>query len=112
MISLFPARYLRPAQPIGESADDEGGGADEEDGNGTDDDGAGEDTPDLYLQKSQHLRKVFLLEFSDDEVAEMWQVHNFMAFASCYIRSAIPDPTIHQREPFTLIYLMPYLTNV
>jgi len=42
----------------------------------------------------------------------MWQVHNFMVFTSCYVRGGIPDPTMHQRESFTLIYPMPHLTNI
>jgi len=112
MINLFPARYLRQARKTGENVDGEGSGTDEEDNSDTDDHRADEEAPDLYIRKSQHLREAFLREFSDDEVAEMWQVHNFMAFVSCYVRCAIPDPTIHQRESFTFIYLTPHLTNV
>ena len=111
MINLFPARYLRPARTNGENPDGGGSSVDKEDDGNTGDDGTDEDTPDLYIRKSQYLRKGFLHEFSEDEVAEMWQTHNFNAFASCYIRCAIPDPTIHQRGSFTLIYLIPRLTN-
>ena len=112
MINLFPARYLQPVRTTRKNPDGGGSGTEEEEGSDTDDGGADEDSPDLYLRKSQHLRNAFLCEFSDDEVAEMWQVHNFMTFVSCYVRCAIPDPTIHQRESFTLSYLILHLTNV
>ena len=110
MINLFPPRYLRPAPTAGGDAVGEGTDSDDSDGGDTgDDDDA--DSPDLYLRKSQHLRDAFLRGFSDDEVAEMSQVHNFMTFVSCHIRRAMPDSTIHQRGSSVLICFVPRLTN-
>jgi hypothetical protein len=76
--------------------DDTGNDNDTDDG---DDDGDGADMtgPITYLAKSHELRKELLSEFSCDEVLEMWQVHNFMVFASIRARCAIPDPKIHDR---------------
>lgn len=131
MINLFPIRYLRSAAPAGENTDNEGGGTDGDDdrttdsededdsddnGNDTvnnDNDGGDADTdaPNVFLEKSQGLRTEFLREFSDDEVAEMWQIHNFMTYASCYARSAIPDPAIRHRGSFASIYHELYLMD-
>jgi len=113
MISLFPARYLPPPQTSGSDeesdASDEGDDADDEnDEAGDDTDGTDDDTEDdteddtgplaAYLEKSRDMRNAFLGEFSDDEVAEMWQIHNFMDFASgCARNAAAPSPGISDR---------------
>jgi hypothetical protein len=116
MINLFPPCYLRPSR----IASDEGSDTDDEDDDDTDDDNdddddddndddnnADADSPNAYLGKSQGLRKEFLSEFSDDEVAEMWQVHNFMMFVSRCARNPMPNAAmIHDCGLPTFIYLM------
>jgi len=113
--SLFPPFYLRPTR-TGENADNGGGegdgdGDDEEsdtedddddsdmedddDDSDTEDDEDGDDAADAYHAKAQGLRKVFLSEFSDDEVAEMWQVFNFMGFASSCARNATQNSLVY-----------------
>ena len=128
MINLFPARYLRPAQIAGGKAGDEESNtnnrdddyADDEDDDDTDDDGDDDDTdddtdtdddadtdgPNVYIEKSWGPRKKFLREFSVDEVAEMWQVHNFMVFASWCAINATPDYMMHNRESLALVDFM------
>ena len=122
MINLFPAHYLRPPRTAWSDeesdASDDGNDADEE-GEGTsgdrdddytndtdstaddtddDDNYAGTEPPGAYIESSQGMRKAFLREFSDDEVAEMWQVHNFMIFASgCAWNAATQGPGISSR---------------
>ena len=116
--SLFPPFYLRPTR-TGETANDEGVDAegddsDDEDDEGSDteddddddddsdtedddddsdteddDDDGDRDAPNAYHAKAQDLRKVFLSEFSDDEVAEMWQVFNSMELAASCARGAL-----------------------
>jgi len=103
MINLFPAHYLQPPRIAGSDggsdASDDENDTDDESEEASDDrfddytddaDGsyAGADPPGVYLEKSQGMRNAFLREFSDDEVAEMWQVHNFMIFASGCARNA------------------------
>jgi len=83
-------------------AGDEGSDTDDEDDDtdyDTDDDTDDDDTdaPATYLEKSQDTRKEFLREFSDDEVAEMWQIHNFMMFASCYACNSARSPAVPDR---------------
>lgn len=124
MTSLFPPCYLQPAPTAGEIAGDEGSDTEDENDDDTDDDtddgddhgnnndsdgdDAGTDTPDAYIGKSHDMRRKFLCEFSDDEVAEMWQVHNFMLFASGSAWRAIPSPAMYECESLTLIDFMPY----
>ena len=104
MINLFPARYLRPAPTAGGNVDSEGSDTDDEDGGDTNDNWeADADALDLYLRKSQHLREAILCEFSDDGVAEMWEVHKFMTFVACSTSGAIPGRTIHHRGLLALI---------
>lgn len=120
LIYLFPARYLRPTRTAGGNADDEGSDTeddvdDDDDDDDTDDDtgdddddddndndgidGADTDDPNVYHAKVQGLRKEFLSEFSDEEVAEMWQIDNFMMFVSSCARNVLlyppPLPPIH-----------------
>ena len=119
MINLFPAHYLRPARAAGENADGKGGDTDDEDDDDTDDDDADDsdddntddggddadtDAPNAYIEKSWGLRKKFLREFSVGEVAEMWQVHNFMTFAFWYAQNYTPNPLMLDRgsPAFTL----------
>lgn len=88
-----------------QNADDEGSDTEDDDDDDTNDDsndddndgvgGPDADAPNVYQAKSQGLRKKFLSEFSDDEVAEMWQVHNFMTFVSLCTRNAMRDPPTH-----------------
>ena len=101
MINLFPAYYLRPTRTAGSNEGNDAGSENEdadaddsEDADDTDDvtnDNNGHDdadAPNVYLEKSQDMRKAFLREFSGDEVADMWQVHNFMVFTSGRVRNA------------------------
>jgi len=110
LINLFPSHYLRPTREVGMDAGDEGSDASgEDDGTETDDDTDGDrdddtdddtddddntNTPYVYIKKSQVMRKEFLREFSDNEVAEMWQVHSFMLFASSCAWNALQSPAI------------------
>jgi len=107
MNELFPACYLRKA---GESADD----GDEDDTDDSDNDNDGDtDAPYVYLRKSQGLRRKFFLEFSDDEVAEMTQVHNFMAFVSIRAQHATMGlPWAYTRASLTLFMLHPWVLNL
>ena len=110
MVYLFPACYLRPTQTAQENADGEG--SDIEDDHETDDgytDNDDMEAPDVYHTKSQGLRKRFLSEFSDDEVAEMWQIHNFMMFASLCARNATPNSPIHDRVSLYSLHLVLHL---
>jgi hypothetical protein len=59
----------------------------------------------VYIAESNDLRKGFLSEFSDDEVVEMWQVHNFMVFVSVCIRNATSDPIMGDRGLRNLYYM-------
>ncbi|KAF9786111.1 hypothetical protein BJ322DRAFT_1058049 [Thelephora terrestris] len=79
----------------GDTEDDtEGDTDDETEGDTDNDDGADVNAQDVYIAESNDLRKGYLSEFSDDEVVEMWQVHNFMVFVSICIRNATSDPTM------------------
>jgi len=65
-----------------------------EGGNDTHDDGvdgADTDAPNVYHTKVRGLRKRFLSEFSDDEVAEMLQIHNFVMLVISCARNALPQ---------------------
>ena len=104
MINLFPAHYLRPlGSDEGSDTSDQRDDTDDEDGEAGDDhdddytddtDGTDDDSDDdseslgTYPGKVQDMRNAFLREFSDDEVAEMCQVHKFMIFASDCVRGA------------------------
>lgn len=108
---LFPVCYLRPARTARGNADEDGsdradddeGEDDTEDGDedededdtGNDNDGAATDPPDVYHTKAQQLRKKFLSEFSDEEVAEVWQVSNFVTFASNCARIALQTSLVN-----------------
>jgi len=117
MNELFPGCYLRKAR---ESADD----GDENDADDSDDDGDGDDgngnsndgdmdAPNMYLEKSQGMRGKFLHEFSDDEVAEMCQVHNFMTFASVRAQYAMAGlPWVHTRTSLTLFMPHPRIVDL
>lgn len=118
-INLFPAFYLRKTKTVGENADDEWSDTEDYDDTNDDiDDGTDGDTydddnhngndddPPVYIIKSQDMRRGFFSEFSDDEVAEMWQVHNFMKFVSLCTRNAIPEPSIHECGLLNSIYLV------
>ena len=100
LTNLFPPCYLRsPRAPSGvdESETEEDDDTDSDtDGDGDDDD----DTPDVYLAKSHDLRKVFLSEFSNDEVVEMWQVYIFMVFVSFRVHNATSEVTMHDCESY------------
>jgi len=96
LIYLFPARYLRPTRTAGENAGDEGSDTGDDDDNDVID-GAGTDDPAVYHAKVQGLRKEFLSEFSDEEVAEMWQINNFMIFVSSCAQNALPHPPPHRQ---------------
>ena len=113
MIYIFPPNYLLPTQTAGGNADNEGSDTEEDDDDDddtdadTDDDdddnsnnnngigGAEIDAPDVYHAKVQGLRKEFLSEFSNEEVAEIWQANNFMLFASNCARNTFLDPRIN-----------------
>jgi hypothetical protein len=122
-MNLFPAGYVRPTRTTGKTEDDEGNESDDSDEDDTDDDNTDDDgtndddgsvnpdAPGVYIGKSQDLRKRFLSEFSDDEVADMWQVHNFMVFASSCARNATPDPTMHDRRSRNFTYLVLHPMN-
>ena len=64
---------------------DAGADADDEDIN---DDDANIQAANLYLTEANKLRREFLSEFSNQEVLEMWFVHNFMVFVSLCTRNA------------------------
>ena len=96
LLYLFPACYLWPTRIAKGDGDDEGSDTGYDDSDADDDtdddtdgdnDGVGSpdiDLPGIYHAKAQGLRKEFLSKFSDEEVAEMWQVDNFMRFVfSC-----------------------------
>jgi len=137
MINLFPAHYLRPSRTAGSDegsdASDEGNDADDEDdevgddsddddtddSDGTDDDDdtdddsnyAGTEPPGAYIEKSQDMRNAFLREFPDDDVAEMWQIHNFMIFASaCTRNAATQSPEVSSRRSINLCHT-PWMIN-
>ena len=97
---LFPSFYLRKVR---ERADDE-----DEGDTGDDDDPI---PPTVYLEKSQGLRRRFFREFSDDEVAEMWQVHGFMTFLSVRAQYALPG-ALFDRALLTLFMLHPWILNL
>ena len=90
---LFPGCYLRKNRKRADDEDED----DTDDSDENDDDNDGDtDAPNVYLEKSQGLRRKFFREFSDDEVAEMCQVHNFMAFVSLRVQCATAGlPLIH-----------------
>ena len=112
---LFPVCYLRPTRTARGNADeDESDPEDEDEGDTEDDDededdtgddngGAAPDPPDVYHTKVQHLRKKFLSEFSDEEVAEMWQVSNFVTFASNCARIALQTSLVNDGVLFHFI---------
>lgn len=111
MINLFPACYLLPKKTAGENADDDdddANGDTDDDTDDGDDDGGGADTDALnvYLTKSEGMRKEFLSEFSDDEVAEMWQIHNFMTFASTCAWKAMTHAPVNDSGSLNFIRLM------
>jgi len=66
-------------------------------------DGADTDAPNVYHTKVRGLRKRFLSEFFDDEVAEMLQIHNFMMFVISCARNALPQ------SPLTLCVLLHFI---
>ena len=129
MINLFPAYYLRPTQTAAARSDEgsnvggENEGADAgdnaDDDNGNDDDDTDDNTsgyhdaeaPNVYIEKSQDMRKVFLSEFSDDEVAEMWQVHSFMVFTSGCTWNAAQSPVVSDSESNRLVLHGPCVIN-
>lgn len=77
LIDLFPACYLR-------STGNRTGGY--IDGTGDGDTGV----PNVHLARSQGMRKEFLSEFPDEDVAEMWQLHTIMEFVSFCAHHAAP----------------------
>ena len=99
----------------GETEDDGDVGDDTENDteDDTDDDSDNDDgnASDVYLAKSNDLRKGFLSEFSDDEVAEMWHVSNFMQFVSVRIlrNLATPEFRMLDRGSRICIRLVMYL---
>ena len=119
LLYLFPACYLRPTRIAkgdggaegsdtdyddSDADDDTDGDTDNDTDNDTDDDmdddndGVGSpdiDLPGIYHAKARGLRKEFLSEFSDEEVAEMWQVNNFMTFVFCCARNATANYSMH-----------------
>ena len=121
-MDLFPACYVRPTRTAGKT-EDEGNDSDDSDEDDTDDDNTDDDdanydddnvnpdAPGVYIGKSQDLRKKFLSEFSDDDVADMWQIHNFMVFASSCARNATPDPAILDRRSRNFTYLVLHPMN-
>ena len=108
---LFPVCYFRPGRTAGGNADEDGSDTEDDDGDenendtgdDSDNDGAVTDPPDVYHTKAQHLRKDFLSEFPDGEVAEMWQVNNFMAFASNCARTALQTSPMNDGVLFHFI---------
>jgi len=105
---------MRPTRTPGGNADDEGNDAEDSDDDDDtrddnsddtdDDDDADSDAPDGYLVKSRGLRKVFLSEFPDDEVAEILQIHNFMTFVSICTRNAMEFSTTQNRRSLYLVH--------
>ena len=93
MLNLLPAGYLLPARTTGENADDEG----DDDTESDDDDEADAAAVRAYMRKSQGLRGEYFRQFSVDEVAEMWQLHNFMKFATLWTRNAVLTPAAYNR---------------
>ena len=89
LICLFPSHYLLPRRTAWVDVNNEGDDTEDSDDD-TDDDGAETDAPNVYHTKVQGLRKGFLSGFSDEEVAEMMQIDNFMVFASHWARNALP----------------------
>lgn len=121
---LFPPCYLRPTRAtrgIDGSGVEDGGSANDDTDSDTDDDTDGDtdddsddddgDAPDVYLARCHELRKGFLSEFSDDEVVQVWHVYNFMVYVSVRIRNATPEPTMHDRELHTCVYLILHSTD-
>lgn len=121
---MFPPCYLRStrvARGIVEGETEDNGDANEDTDNDIDTeedteddsdsdrgDGDGDgDAPDVYLAKSHDLRKGFLSELSDDEVVEMWQIYNFMVFASVRIQYATSDPRTYDRRLRICIHFVP-----
>jgi len=104
MNDLFPSHYLRKAR---ESADEDDEDEDDTDGDGGGDNDDDIDAPDVYLEKSQAPRRKFFREFSDDEVAEMWQVHNFMTFVSVRVQYAMPFSGRYTCASLALFLLYP-----
>lgn len=92
------------ADEDGSNTEDDDDDEDENDiGDDSDHDGAATDPPNVYYTKVQHLRKKFLSEFSDQEVAEMWQVSNFMTSASNCARTALQAPPMNDGELFHFV---------
>ena len=87
MLNLLPAGYLLPARTTRENADNEGDDDDESDAGAV----------RAYIGKSQGLRRECFRQFSDGEVAEMWQVHTFMKFATLWASNAVPSPAAYDR---------------
>jgi hypothetical protein len=122
LIHLFPACYLRRTRTAGGNAGDEGSDTEDDDddddaGVGTDDDpddddndddidDVGTDAPNVYHAKVQGLRKDFLSEFPNEEVAEMWQINNFMVFVSSCTRNALPNPSAPDRVSLHFIHFI------
>ena len=120
LIYLFPPNYLLPRRTAGGDTNNEGDDTEDSDDDtdtdtdgGADDDGAdGADTdaPNVYYTKVRGLREGFLSEFSDEEVAEMLQINNFMMFVSHCAQSALPlspptDCVLLRFIHFTCTYL-------
>jgi len=96
LICLFPSYYLLPRRTAGGNANNEEDDTEDSDDD-TNDDGAETDAPNVYHAKVRDLRKGFLSGFSDEEVAEMMQIDNFMVFASHCARNASPLPPLTSR---------------
>jgi len=93
LICLFPPYYLLPRRTAGGNANNEGDDTEDSDDDtydDTDDDNSETDAPNVHHTNVRGLRKEFLSEFSDEEVAEMMQINNFMVFASHCARNALP----------------------
>lgn len=111
MINLSPPCYLQSTRITRRNVDDGGSDTADDHDDVDDHDGADLDLPDVYIEKSRGLRKEFLREFSDDDVAEMCQVHNFMMFASWRARNAMPSPGMDDRGSLTSIGLVLHPMN-
>jgi len=102
-----------PRRIAGGNANNEGNDTEGSDDDTHDDgvDGADTDVPNVYHTKVRDLRKEFLSEFSDEEVAEMLQIDNFMMFVSFCTRNALPQSPLticallHFIHPTMCIYL-------
>ena len=121
MNELFPGCYLRKTRETSDGGDeddtdddDDNNDNDDNDNYNDNDDTDGDtDAPNVYFEKSQGLRRKFFREFSDDEVAEIYQVHNFMMFVSSRVRCATAGlPWMHTRASLTLFQLRPWIPNL